>query len=100
VCLGQPLAPYAAGIPAVLHAVNIRNDILLGVLSSAPPVLTHTYSEVALDGRWLRVDSYVVDPALFAVVRTPSAVRKPPPDSQLPCLPARAMATLLQPHDI
>ncbi|KXZ45105.1 hypothetical protein GPECTOR_58g554 [Gonium pectorale] len=55
-----------AGLEAHLHAVNINNAILRGCLASPPPVLTHTYTEVKVDGRWLSVDSYIVDTELFA----------------------------------
>ena len=57
------------GIEARLHFVTITSDVLRGLWgpgAGLPPRLSHAYSEVRLDGAWRRVDSYVVDRALWA----------------------------------
>uniref|UniRef100_A0A7S2VVB6 Transglutaminase-like domain-containing protein n=1 Tax=Chlamydomonas chlamydogama TaxID=225041 RepID=A0A7S2VVB6_9CHLO len=57
----------AAGIEARLHAVNIKADVLHGCFpdGAGPAAVTHTYTEVLLGSKWVKVDSYVVDGALF-----------------------------------
>ncbi len=55
------------GIEARLHVVTLSNAVLRGLWpdgAGPPPELSHAFSEVRLGGRWLRVDSYIVDPAL------------------------------------
>jgi len=56
----------AAGIPARQHFVDIRTGILDGLISPGTPYVDHLYTEVFLEGRWLRVDSYIVDSPLHA----------------------------------
>lgn len=51
----------AAGIPARQHFVSLRADILHGLLSPGTRYVDHSYTEVHLEGRWWRVDSYIVD---------------------------------------
>ncbi len=56
------------GIEARLHFVTITNEVLRGLWpdgAGPPSRLSHAYSEVRLDGSWQRVDSYVVDRALW-----------------------------------
>lgn len=54
------------GIPARSHFVTIGAEILDGVFPlGGPRVLSHAYTEVGLEGRWLCVDAYCVDPPLF-----------------------------------
>ncbi len=55
-----------AGIPARQRFVTINADILEPFVRLPQPFVDHSYSEVLLGGRWLRVDSYIPDPALFA----------------------------------
>lgn len=55
----------AAGIPARQRFVDISSEVLRGFLTRGNPYLDHSYTEVYLDGRWLGVDSYVVDLPLF-----------------------------------
>ncbi len=59
----------AAGIPARLHFVGLRAEILHGLISSGTGYVDHSYSEVLIDGRWLRVDSYIVDRPLAIKAR-------------------------------
>jgi transglutaminase-like putative cysteine protease len=54
----------AAGIPARQRFVDIRADVLDGVLSPGTPYVDHSYTEVWIDGAWRRTDSYIVDRAL------------------------------------
>jgi transglutaminase-like putative cysteine protease len=56
----------ASGIPARQHFVEISGGILHGIVSSRTEWLDHSYTEVWLDGHWILVDSYIVDPPLFA----------------------------------
>ncbi len=56
------------GIEARLHFVTIRNEVLRGLWLERdvlPSLLSHAYSEVRIQGTWRRVDSYVVDRALW-----------------------------------
>ena len=55
-----------AGIPARQRFVTINADILEPFVRLPQPFVDHSYSEVFLEGRWLRVDSYIPDPVLFA----------------------------------
>ncbi|MEM7096670.1 MAG: transglutaminase-like domain-containing protein [Pseudomonadota bacterium] len=54
-----------AGIPARQRFVSINADILKPFIKLRQPYVDHSYTEVLLDGRWLRVDSYIPDPDLF-----------------------------------
>ncbi len=56
----------AAGIPARQHFVEISPEILHGIVSPRTEWLDHSYTEVWLGGNWVSVDSYIVDPLLFA----------------------------------
>lgn len=58
-----------AGIPARQHFVSLRADILHGLISPGTRYVDHSYSEVQIDGRWLRVDSYIVDRGLAIQAR-------------------------------
>jgi hypothetical protein len=53
----------AAGIEARFHFVTLSGEILRGVLPNVPAEISHSFAEVRLDGRWIKVDSYIVDPA-------------------------------------
>lgn len=55
----------AAKIPARQVFVDINAQILRGLLSPGTEYVDHSYTEVFLDGRWLKTDSYVVDTKLF-----------------------------------
>jgi transglutaminase-like putative cysteine protease len=59
----------AVDVEARLHAVTITREILDGIFPdrAAPPErLAHTFTEVRLDGDWVPVDGYIVDPRLRA----------------------------------
>ena len=53
------------GIPARQHFVEISADVLHG-FGVPGPFLDHSYTEVYLDGRWLKTDSYIGDLELVA----------------------------------
>lgn len=53
----------AVGIEAKYHFVTLTGEILQGVQPNAPALISHGFAEVRLDGRWIAVDSYIVDPA-------------------------------------
>ncbi len=59
----------AAGIPARQHFVQISREILYGLVERPGPFVDHSFSEVFLDGVWVRVDSYVVDRPLEEAAR-------------------------------
>ncbi|MEM9187810.1 MAG: transglutaminase-like domain-containing protein [Myxococcota bacterium] len=55
----------AAGVPATQHFVDISNEIIADLFPpyAAPPSrITHSYTEVELDGESLDVDGYILDP--------------------------------------
>ncbi|MGZ6070368.1 MAG: transglutaminase-like domain-containing protein [Myxococcaceae bacterium] len=51
----------AAGIPARIHFAGIDTRLLAPLIEPRGPYVDHSYAEVFLDGRWLHVDSYIVD---------------------------------------
>lgn len=55
----------AAGIPARQHFVDINAGILRGLIDPQTIFVDHSYTEVFLDNRWIKVDSYIVDKKLF-----------------------------------
>lgn len=59
----------AAGIPARVRVVDLGSKVLDGVLSTGGDYVDHSYTEVFLEGRWLRLDSYTVDAPLYARAR-------------------------------
>lgn len=60
----------AVGIEARLRAFEIDNAILDGLFSVPLPArLTHTITEVRLDGVWLGLDGYIIDPALMTTAQ-------------------------------
>ncbi len=59
----------AAGIPAKQHFVNINSAILEGILNPGTPYVDHSYTEVFLRGKWLKLDSYIVDTKLANAAR-------------------------------
>jgi hypothetical protein len=52
-----------AGLEARYQPVTITDAILRGAVR-AVPLLSHIFTEVRLGGKWLRLDSYIADPAL------------------------------------
>lgn len=59
----------AAGIPARQHFVSINAEIIADFISPGSAYVDHSYAEVFLDGKWLSVDSYIVDSHLFNSAR-------------------------------
>lgn len=59
----------AAGIPARPHFVDLRADILDGLMETGGAYVDHCYTEVWLDGEWIAVDSYIVDRELYRAAR-------------------------------
>lgn len=55
----------AANIPSRQIFVDISKEILNGILDPPTPYLDHSYTEVYLDKKWIKVDSYIVDSRLF-----------------------------------
>ncbi|MEL6198859.1 MAG: transglutaminase family protein [Pseudomonadota bacterium] len=53
----------AAGFEARYRPATIGNEIMRGT-ADTPTRLSHLFTEVNLEGQWLRLDSYIVDPAL------------------------------------
>ena len=56
----------ASGVPARPVITDINADILRGVLNPGTPYVDHMFTEVYVDGKWLRTDSYIVDKKLFS----------------------------------
>ncbi|MEM8706168.1 MAG: transglutaminase-like domain-containing protein [Actinomycetota bacterium] len=51
------------GFDARFLPATIRNDILHGV-AQTPSLLSHVFTEVRVADRWVRLDSYIIDPRL------------------------------------
>ncbi|MEM1099630.1 MAG: transglutaminase-like domain-containing protein [Planctomycetota bacterium] len=56
----------AAGIPARPYFVDLDAQLLDGIVNPGTAYVDHSFTEVFLGGRWVRTDSYIVDPTLFA----------------------------------
>jgi transglutaminase-like putative cysteine protease len=54
----------AAGVPARPFFVDLNVEVLRG-LGMPGPYIDHAWTEVQLDGKWLRTDAYTVDKVLF-----------------------------------
>jgi Transglutaminase-like superfamily len=59
----------AAGIEARQRFMNIDAAIVRDFLDPGTTYVDHSYTEVKVDGRWLKVDSYVVDRSLADAAR-------------------------------
>lgn len=57
----------ARGIPARMRMMDLSAQVLLGLFNPGSPYVDHAISEVFLEGRWVKVDSYVVDKRLASV---------------------------------
>eukprot|EP00189_Rhodosorus_marinus_P005350 CAMPEP_0113954424 /NCGR_PEP_ID=MMETSP0011_2-20120614/528_1 /TAXON_ID=101924 /ORGANISM="Rhodosorus marinus" /LENGTH=212 /DNA_ID=CAMNT_0000963517 /DNA_START=181 /DNA_END=816 /DNA_ORIENTATION=- /assembly_acc=CAM_ASM_000156 len=55
----------SSGIPARMVFVDISSDILRGILYPGTQYVEHAYTEVLLEGTWIKTDSYTVDQSLF-----------------------------------
>lgn len=59
----------AAGIPARPYFVDLDTRLLSGIINTGTPYVDHSFTEVLLEGQWVRTDSYIVDASLFAAAR-------------------------------
>ncbi len=59
----------AVDIPARQHFVEINADILDGFIDPGTTFVDHSFLEIYLEGKWLKVDSYIVDRRLAEVAR-------------------------------
>jgi Transglutaminase-like superfamily len=55
----------AAGIPARLHVVGISAAVLSGLIDPRSTYVDHSWTELWLHERWIRLDSYVLDRGFF-----------------------------------
>jgi hypothetical protein len=58
-----------AGIPARQVFVNITSDIFYGIGGTEVPYLDHSYSEIYLNCRWVKVDAYIIDSQLYGYAK-------------------------------
>jgi transglutaminase-like putative cysteine protease len=66
----------AAGFQARFRPSTIRNDVLKGLVWT-PPILSHVFTEVLVEGSWKRLDSYIADPPFRDAVVRKLAARAP-----------------------
>ncbi len=59
----------AMEIPARMRFVSLRPDFLHGIIDTGETPIEHACTEVLLDGRWLALDSYVVDTKLAVAAK-------------------------------
>jgi hypothetical protein len=59
----------AASIPARIRMMDLSAQVLNGLLNPGTAYVDHAIAEVFLEGRWIKVDSYVTDRPLVAVAR-------------------------------
>jgi transglutaminase-like putative cysteine protease len=57
-------------IPARMRFVTMKSDFLRGIADLGGDPIEHAYTELLLDGQWLALDSYVVDPRLAVAAKT------------------------------
>lgn len=57
----------ARKIPTRMRMMDLSAQVLQGLFNPGSPYVDHAISEVFLEGRWIKVDSYVVDKRLAAV---------------------------------
>ena len=60
----------AQGIPSRIQTVSMSQEILSGLLNTGSQFVDHSYSEVYIEGRWIKTDSYILDPELFKAAQT------------------------------
>ena len=63
-----------AGLEAYPHFVVLPNEVVRGVVSPdrywlVPRGLSHSYTEVRVEGTWCSIDSYLLDSRLFKAAR-------------------------------
>lgn len=59
----------SAGIPSRIRFVSLKPDFLYGLIDTGSTPIEHGCTEVLLDGRWLALDSYVVDTKLAVAAK-------------------------------
>ena len=64
----------AVGIPARVHYGLIKTEIMRGIFPGIALVFmprqgSHSWLEVEVEGKWRRIDSYIVDKELFEVAK-------------------------------
>lgn len=64
----------AVDIPARMHFSLIKKEIQRGIFTGIgytlmPPLISHSWVEVAVDGRWRRIDSFINDMAFYLAGR-------------------------------
>lgn len=60
----------AAGVPARLQLLRLRSDPLRALSGRQDGCAVHPVGQVRLGGRWLSTDAYLLDPLLFARMRS------------------------------
>jgi len=60
----------ASGIPGRIHFSLIKKEIQRGLFTGIgyllmPPLISHSWIEVEIDGKWRRMDTYINDEAFF-----------------------------------
>lgn len=60
----------ATGIPTRTHMFDLSAEVLRGLFDPRTDTVDHAVTELWLDGRWLGVDSYVVDAPLARAAAT------------------------------
>ncbi|MBP7736523.1 MAG: transglutaminase family protein [Spirochaetes bacterium] len=64
----------AVSIPARIHFSLIRKEIQAGLFTGIfyrllPPLLSHSWIDVHVDGKWIRIDSYINDQPFYLAGR-------------------------------
>jgi transglutaminase-like putative cysteine protease len=59
----------ASGIPTRMRVMDLSAQVLDGLFSPGTQYVDHALTEVFLEGKWIKVDSYVVDKPLADVAR-------------------------------
>jgi hypothetical protein len=69
----------AAAIPSRIHFSLIQKEIQRGLFTGLayklmPPLISHSWAEVEIEGKWRRIDSYINDEAFYLAAK--SALQK------------------------
>lgn len=65
----------AVGIPTRIHFSSIKKEIQRGLFTGLgykliPPLLSHSWIEVDVDGKWRRIDSYINDEEYYLAAKS------------------------------
>jgi transglutaminase-like putative cysteine protease len=66
----------ARQIPTRIRVVDLSAQVLQGLLDPGTPYVDHALIEVFLEGRWIKVDSYVVDKPLIVAATKKLALNR------------------------